>query len=258
MIAFITSRASARERSWPSSSRASAAWIIALASRKFLRERAARRGVSTDSGWNCTPSTGSSRWRTAITSPSADVADTSRHVRHRRRGERVVAAGREAVRQAGEDAAAVVARRRVAFPWTSVRAGADLAAEHVDDRLVAEADAEHRHAARRRPAPSPPRRRRSRAGPGPGEMTRCDGASALGLLDRDLVVPPHDHLRSELAEQVRQVVRERVVVVDQQQHAISRASASSIARSTAASLFRHSWCSAAGSESATIPPPACR
>jgi len=34
-------------------------------------------GVSTDSGWNCTPSSGSSRWRTAITSPSAAVADTS-------------------------------------------------------------------------------------------------------------------------------------------------------------------------------------
>ena len=34
-------------------------------------------GVSTDSGWNCTPSTASSRWRTAITSPSAAVADTS-------------------------------------------------------------------------------------------------------------------------------------------------------------------------------------
>ncbi len=39
----------------------------------------------------------------------------------------------------------------------------------------------------------------------------------LGLLDRDLVVAPHHHLRPELAEQVRQVVRERVVVVDQEQ-----------------------------------------
>src|SRR5262245_19184785 len=34
-------------------------------------------GVSTDSGWNCTPSTGKSRWRTAMTSPSSAVADTS-------------------------------------------------------------------------------------------------------------------------------------------------------------------------------------
>src|SRR5262249_36772151 len=34
-------------------------------------------GVSTDSGWNCTPLTASSRWRTAITSPSTARADTS-------------------------------------------------------------------------------------------------------------------------------------------------------------------------------------
>ena len=34
-------------------------------------------GVSTDSGWNWMPSIGSSRWRMAITSPSAAVAETS-------------------------------------------------------------------------------------------------------------------------------------------------------------------------------------
>ena len=34
--------------------------------------------VSTDSGWNWTPSTGSSRCRTAITSPSSLVAETVR------------------------------------------------------------------------------------------------------------------------------------------------------------------------------------
>src|SRR6266511_2182411 len=43
-----------------------------------LRSRSRPCGVSTDSGWNCTPSTGSSRWRTAITS-SSPRADTSRH-----------------------------------------------------------------------------------------------------------------------------------------------------------------------------------
>ena len=47
------------------------------ASRK-LRASSGPIGVSTDSGWNWTPSTGSSRWRTAITSPSAQVAETSR------------------------------------------------------------------------------------------------------------------------------------------------------------------------------------
>ena len=32
--------------------------------------------VSTDSGWNCTPSTSQSRWRSPITSPSSVVAVT--------------------------------------------------------------------------------------------------------------------------------------------------------------------------------------
>src|SRR4029078_7694109 len=39
-----------------------------------LRASAAPSGVSTDSGWNCTPTTGSVRWRTAITSPSSAYA----------------------------------------------------------------------------------------------------------------------------------------------------------------------------------------
>src|SRR5581483_3421607 len=39
-----------------------------------LRASAGPSGVSTDSGWNCTPTTGSSRWRTAITSPSSAYA----------------------------------------------------------------------------------------------------------------------------------------------------------------------------------------
>src|SRR5205814_8899213 len=35
-------------------------------------------GVSTDSGWNWTPSIGRSTWRTAITSPSGAIADVSK------------------------------------------------------------------------------------------------------------------------------------------------------------------------------------
>ena len=41
-----------------------------LPSRKF-RASAGPSGVRTDSGWNWTPTAGSSRWRTAITSPSS-------------------------------------------------------------------------------------------------------------------------------------------------------------------------------------------
>src|SRR5205823_6321270 len=46
-------------------------------STKF-RPSAGPSGVSTDSGWNCTPTIGSSRWRTAITSPSSAYAVGSR------------------------------------------------------------------------------------------------------------------------------------------------------------------------------------
>lgn len=35
--------------------------------------------VSTDSGWNCTPSTFISRWRSPMMSPSGDEAEISRH-----------------------------------------------------------------------------------------------------------------------------------------------------------------------------------
>src|SRR5213079_1026371 len=49
-----------------------------LAPSRKLRASSGPSGVSTDSGWNCTPSTGSSRCRTAITSPSSHVAQTSR------------------------------------------------------------------------------------------------------------------------------------------------------------------------------------
>ena len=42
-----------------------------------LPQRWGPSGVSTDSGWNCTPSTRSVRWRTAITSPSSVVAEIS-------------------------------------------------------------------------------------------------------------------------------------------------------------------------------------
>ena len=43
-----------------------------------LRASSGPSGVSTDSGWNWMPTTGSSRWRTAMTSPSSVVAQTSR------------------------------------------------------------------------------------------------------------------------------------------------------------------------------------
>ena len=199
----------------------------------------------------------SSRWRTAITSPSAAVADTSSAVRDRRRGERVVAAGREVLRQAGEDAAAVVVRRR--SPCRA-RARAPRRPRRRTPSTIAwwprqtpstgTRPANARTIASETPASS--------GRPGPGRDDEVRRREPLRLVDRDLVVSPHHDLRSELAEQVRQVVRERVVVVDQQ-HFASSAGLRQVDRAPRArrSLRRHSSCSAAGSQSATIPPPAC-
>ena len=53
---------------------------------------------------------------------------------------------------------------------------------------------------------------------GPGEITICAGAERLDLLERDLVVAEHHHLLLELAEVLHEVVGERIVVVDHQQH----------------------------------------
>ena len=131
----------------------------------------------------------------------------------------------------------------------------DLAAEGLDDRLVAEADAERRRAW----GQAAQDRERLAGGRGATRAWRDDevgGSQAVGLVGVDLVVAADDDLGAELAEHVREVVREAVVIVDQQDH--RRASASSIARSSAASFFRHSSCSSAGTESATIPAPACR
>src|SRR4051794_26107555 len=174
-------------------------------------------------------------------------------LRDRGCSERVVAAGLEALGQALEEPAAVVldlTRLAVDEPLRL----ADLAAEGLDDHLVAEADAERRHA-RAEPPDELDRDARARRPAGAGGDDEVRGREPLGLVGVDGVVTADDDLRAELAEQVREVVGERVVVVDQQDH--PRASASSIAISSAASLRRHSSCSAAGSESATIPAPAC-
>ena len=141
------------------------------------------------------------------------------HVRHRRRRERVVPAGLE--RLVGSPAkmpAPVVATRSSPCRGRASAPRPTVAAEH---------RARSPGGRGRRRAPAPGRRTRAPIAsetpalsgrPGPGRDHDVRRRQPLGLLDRDLVVPPHHHLRPELAEQVRQVVRERVVVVDQEQH----------------------------------------
>ena len=169
-----------------------------------------------------------------------------------RRGERVVAAALEWIGQAREETLAVVGDR-ARLPMHQALGLADLSAVGLHDRLVAEAHAEGRHALAQ---PADDLQAGARVGR-PAGPRRDDQVARLELLRRagvDLVVADDGHLGAELLEEVREVVRERVVVVDQEDHAPS---ASSSAASSAASLRRHSSCSAAGSESATMPAPAC-
>src|SRR5712691_867845 len=163
---------------------------------------------------------------------------------NRGRGQGVVPPDLELLRQPLEYAASVVLDD-ARFSMQEPPRAADLPAERLDDRLVPETDAERRHT-RVADEPDELLGRTARAG-GEDEVRRLEPRVQL-------VRPAHRDLRAELAQVVREVVRERVVVVDKQYH---DASARSIAASSAASLRRHSSCSAVGSESATIPAPAC-
>ena len=138
------------------------------------------------------------------------------HVRQPRRGERVVAPGLERIRQPGEEAASVVPHG-ARLPVQELARVADLAAADLDERLVAEADAERRRR-REEPLDDRGRRARGRRTAGPRRDDEVGGSEPLRLVGVDLVVPPHDDVRAERAEQVREVVRERVVVVDEEDH----------------------------------------
>ena len=118
--------------------------------RKF-RSKSLPWSVAMDSGWNCTPSTVRSRWRTPMITPLSDLAVTSSTAGRvvGRARERMVACGVEALGNACEHAAAVVADGGN-LAVLDFAGAAHLAAVDVVDALVAEANAEDRHLARER------------------------------------------------------------------------------------------------------------
>ena len=91
---------------------------------------------------------------------------------------------------------------------------------------------------------------------GPGEMTIRSRRERGDLVDGERVVAIDAHVLAQLAEVLDEVVGERVVVIDHQQHGYID-SASLTAWNSARALLTHSACSRSGSESATIPAPAC-
>ncbi len=154
----------------------------------------------------------------------------------------MVAAGDERAGQTGEDRAAVVLDLGVLAVDRLALHGA--AAEGLDQRLVAEADAEHRRAglgeAADRLFRDPGLGRRA----GAGRDDEALGVALEQLVDRRLVVAHDLELGTELAQVLDQVVGEGVVVVDDEYaHAQAQSGcsqASSTARKTALALLTDS------------------
>src|SRR5207302_3040263 len=96
--------------------------------------------------------------------------------------------------------------------------------------------------------------------PWPGRDDQSVWAGVERRGERRIVGAKHRHLRAERTERLREVVGERVVVIDEQDldrhRRASAPSTSSTARRSARAFARVSSSSAAGSESATIPAPA--
>ena len=113
----------------------------------------------------------------------------------------------------------------------------DLPAEGRAHRLVAETDAEDRHASGRSAGSTSIETPASSGRPGPGEITMRDGASAAISSSVICVVAAHRDLGAELAEVLREVEGERVVVVDR-----ARTIAATSSRLRAARAARSSAC----------------
>ena len=161
--------------------------------------------------------------------------------------ERVIPSRPERIGQPSEDAAAVVPDLG-SFAVHRPRRPHDRGAVRRCNALVPETHTEDR---RRGPKPPDHLSRDPRFG-GRARTRRDDDVrrpERRDLLQRRGVVAPHDGFLPQLAYVARQVVDERVVVVDQQDHGASAA----IQPRALSSVSAYS-CS--GSESATIPPPA--
>ena len=134
--------------------------------------------------------------------------------------QRVVARGHEGIGEAGEQAAPVVVDHGGLAVHQARRAD-HVAAEHLADRLMAQTDAEQRRLSFGRRADKV----HADAGLVRGARTRGQddsvGFQSHRLFDRDLVVTLDDTMRPKIAQKVDEVVGERVVVVDDEDHAES-------------------------------------
>ena len=70
---------------------------------------------------------------------------------------------------------------------------------------------------------------------GPGEMTNVRRVQRFDLVGRELVVAAHHDLRAQLAHVLDEVVGERVVVVEDEDHRCTYGSATALSGKLAAS-----------------------
>src|SRR5207248_1347444 len=161
----------------------------------------------------------------------------------------------ERLRHTFKNACAVV-RNRGSFPMHQFWGAHDFAAENFADALVTEANAKQRNVwpeftddvATDSRVARPARSRRD-------ADAFWNKLSNVSRIKR--IVAFDQNVRAQLAENLREVVGERIVIIDQEefQHVIFFARA--IAARTAIALRSVSSRSRNGSESATIPAPAC-
>ena len=190
-------------------------------SRKFASSRAPS-GVSTDSGWNWTPSAGSVAVADAHDHPAAGA----RHLEIVAQGvrvddERVVAPHRQRRAEAGVDRPAVVLDRRgLAVDGLVAHDGGPVG---LREGLVPQADAERRDAGLGEGADrlhgDPGLVRRA----GPGRDDDAVPAAVEEILDARAVVAHDVQVGPELAQHLDEVVGEGVVVVDDEDaHLVGR------------------------------------
>ena len=169
-------------------------------------------GVSTDSGWNWTPSAGSSRWRTPIRCRRSEALRLEHAGQLGRGDQRVVTADEQRVGQAREDRRAVVADLRVlavdrlADDHSPPNASTIAWCPRQTPSVGMPASGKRRDASTEIPA--------SAGVQGPGEITSRSRPALEQLADARPVVADDLDLGAELAQVLDEVVGERVVVVD--------------------------------------------
>src|SRR4030095_9338908 len=165
----------------------------------------------------------------------------------------MVARGHERVREPGEDAAPVVAdlRRLAVHLHIGARHGGP---ERLPDRLMPETDAEQRRG-RAEAAGDVQGHARLVGGAGPGRDDDPLGRHADDRVHVVCVVAHDVQVGAQLAEILHEVVGERIVVVDDEDHDRCFVVAIRIARTRPRALEPVSSHSVLGSESATMPAP---